>query len=316
MNNNQQPNQYEDYDEIDLREIFKTLGKWKWTIMGVTIGAMLLAGIISIFFMTPIYEATTVITAAQIKELTTTSSTNYILKEPDEFHRIDENTVTMPVASIDTGNYIQLLKSSWVLEQTIKKLKLDITPAALKGMIKAETPKVGTAIEVRVSHRDPALAQQIANTLIEELELYIKKMEKEQIDRVYQVLEKQQEAAQSELNEVLAQYIEYKFNKAANSGNTLEQSIAAQLEETKLQNAISRRNDTIDLLNAKKLELKLTRSLMESDNSIIVLSPAVEPVNPVSPNTKLNIAITGVLALMIVVFAVFLIEYLREESES
>ncbi len=315
MSNNQQPNQYEDYDEIDLREIFKTLGKWKWTIAGVTIGAMLLAGIISSFFMTPIYEATAVITAAQIKELTTTSSTNYILKEQDEFHRIDENTVTMPVASIDTGNYIQLLKSSWVLEQTIKKLKLDITPAALKGMIKAETPKVGTAIEVRVSHRDPALAQQIANTLVEELELYIKKMEKEQIDRVYQVLEKQQEAAQNEFDEILTRYSEYKIKKAASGSGSLQESINAQLEETKLQNAISRRSDAMDLLNAKKLELKLTRSFIESGDSIIVLSPAVEPVTPVSPNTKLNIAITGVLALMLTIFAVFLIEYLREESE-
>ncbi|HZK43157.1 MAG TPA: GNVR domain-containing protein, partial [Syntrophomonadaceae bacterium] len=87
------------------------------------------------------------------------------------------------------------------------------------------------------------------------------------------------------------------------------------IEEKKLQNEINRREDLIDLLNTKMLEIKITQAFMESEDNIIVLSQAYVPDNPVQPNKKLNIAIAGILGLMLSIFGVFLAEYLREGDD-
>lgn len=308
MNDNNQSNNYSDYDEIDLRDIFKALGKWKWTITGVTLGAMLLAGIISFFILTPIYEARTVITGVQLQDLSANNPTNYILKEEQEYHSIKEDTITMPITSIGSENYIELLKSPWILNKTIYKLKLDMTPGSLGSIIKAEQPEGATSIEIKVSHQDPVLATNIANTLVEQLQIRIKNVEGQQVDRIYHVLEKQQSDAQRDLDKAINKYAEFHNNSST-------ESIAGRIEATKLQNTINRRSDVLDLLNTKILELNLTRSFIENEDSITVLSQATEPEYPVKPNKKLNVAIAGVLALMLSVFGVFLIEYLREKPD-
>lgn len=309
MNDNNQPANYADYDEIDLRDIFKTLGKWKWKILGFTIGAMLLAGIYSFFFITPIYEARTVISGVQLEDLSAGNQTSYILKEEKKYHSVNENTITMPITSISADMYTELIKSPWILEQTIDKLNINMSMGQLRGMIKAELMTNTTFIEIKVSHQDPVLAQNITNTLVEQLQKYVKTIEGQQIGRVYRVMEKQQIVAQADLNEALSDFHTYQSTQS-----NLD-SIAAKVEATKLQNTIDRKSDVVDLLNSKILELKLTRSFIESEDSIIVLSPATEPGSPVKPNKKLNVAIAGVLALMISVFSVFLLEYLREDQQ-
>ncbi len=52
-------------DEIDLREIFNTLGRRKWIIIIVTTVLVMSAGVISWFFIDPIYEAKTTIAVTQ-----------------------------------------------------------------------------------------------------------------------------------------------------------------------------------------------------------------------------------------------------------
>ena len=51
---NNQPEYNYDYNEIDLRDIFKTLGKWKYTIISVTLICMFLSAIVSLFFIDPV----------------------------------------------------------------------------------------------------------------------------------------------------------------------------------------------------------------------------------------------------------------------
>lgn len=48
---------------------------------------------------------------------------------------------------------------------------------------------------------------------------------------------------------------------------------------------------------------------------ITVVRNATIPENPVSPNKKLNIAIAGILGLMLSIFLVFFIEFMKEEED-
>lgn len=314
MNQTTNNESYQDYDEIDLREVCAVLGKWKKTIIGVTLGAMLISGIISFFLLTPIYEARIVITGVQMKDLSESNQTNYIVKDESEFHRINEKTINLPVPEMELSNYLELVQSSWVLDKTIEHLQLGCTRGQLKNMIEAQQPKDQPFIEIKIKNKDPEMAAKIGNTLVDELQIYVKKVEGQQINRVYRVLEKQQAVAQADLDASLKKLAAFRV-QSANNTNTA-QSIADQVEERKLENAVNRKNDVMDLLNAKMLELKLTQSFVESEDNIVVLSPAVSPENPVKPNKTLNVAIAGILGLMCSVFGVFLAEYLRKDPDT
>ena len=60
---------------------------------------------------------------------------------------------------------MELVKSRPVLEKTISKLKLDMTPEKLAGMITTETPTDTRIMSIGVTDDDPKEAKQIADTL-------------------------------------------------------------------------------------------------------------------------------------------------------
>lgn len=303
-----------DYEEIDLRDIFKTLGKWKYTITSVTLIAMLLSGIVSFFFLTPVYETKTDLMQASSEALNgITDSPNYILKEEQDFRKIEESALNIKTPMLDLSSYNELAYSTIILKRTIDKLELDIRARELREMIKAEKPKDLANVSLTVSNTDPELAAAIANTLAEELITYINEMEQANFGKVIDTLDLQINNAQKDLDQAVDNLKEY---LASNIGsNDQSDLIKQEIEEKKLQNEINRREDLIDLLNTKMLEIKITQAFMESEDNIIVLSQAYVPDNPVQPNKKLNIAIAGILGLMLSVFGVFLVEYLREEEE-
>ena len=73
-------------------------------------------------------------------------------------------------------------------------------------------------------------------------------------------------------------------------------------------------NDTYNAFLEKYEEIRITKSSAIGDASIIIISPAVEPTNPVAPNKKMNIAIAAVFGLMLGVFIAFFIEYWKTSA--
>ena len=150
-NNNQV---YTDYEEIDLREIFNTLFKWKYTIISVTVICMLISGIISFYFIDPVYEASTVISVNQQQD--TRQATGGIEDVVQELGEI-------PQMSVEACTH--QVKSPSILQATIKELNLDYKRRQLSGMITTENPKGTNLITITVSNSDPELAASIANTI-------------------------------------------------------------------------------------------------------------------------------------------------------
>lgn len=304
---------YQD-DEIDLREVFVVLGKWKKTIIGVTIGAMLITALVSMYFIEPEYEASTVIGPLQNDALTNRTSSNYILREDTDYRRLTEDNIDEAFFNADVSKYMEMIQSSWVLEETIKKLDLDCSPEQLKGMIRTEQKdEKDPNLTIVVSYNDRVMAAKIANTLVQELQIHVRNLQAEQIDGAYRIMKKQQQIAQAELDQALKDLQTFRFEKAQQPPANSSEEISSQVEEKRLDNAVRRGNDTIDLLNAKMLGFKISRSFVESEDSIVVLSPAVAPESPVKPNKKLNVAIAAVLGLLCSIFGVFLAEYLRQD---
>jgi len=82
-----------------------------------------------------------------------------------------------------------------------------------------------------------------------------------------------------------------------------------QHRENLLKRNIDLAQQTYDAFYSKYEETRIAQSSQVGESSIVILSPAPEPLVPVAPKKALNIAIAGVLGLMLSVFAVFMKEY-------
>ncbi len=312
---NNQPEYNYDYDEIDLRDIFKTIGKWKYTIISITLICMFLSAIVSLFFIDPVYEASAMVAPASASTLANQNNISYLVTG-DDFDRItdskkisDSLDSIIKLTQVDVSRYTALLTSNHILWRTIKELDLKTTPTKLKGQIRVETSKDDGVSQVTVSHTDPGLAAQIANTLVNQTAAYLKDINDKKMNQLLGNLETQQVAAQVKAEEAFTRLKEFE------SGNVAMDTIEKEIEMKKLQNEFDRREDILNSLNSKIFEMKVVQSFTSVEDMIVMLSAATVPQNPVKPNKKINVAIAGVLGLMVAVFGVFLAEYLKNDEQ-
>ncbi|MGM0437321.1 MAG: GNVR domain-containing protein, partial [Bacillota bacterium] len=87
----------------------------------------------------------------------------------------------------------------------------------------------------------------------------------------------------------------------------------AEIKEESLAQRVKDIEKTYSMLSEKVEEARLTEAQRSSDVKFI--AEAVPPTQPLGTNLKLNVAIAGVLALMLGVFIVFFREFLKKDDE-
>lgn len=107
--------------------------------------------------------------------------------------------------------------------------------------------------------------------------------------------------------------IKVKQEKVINLQNEIEElQIEYQdkfYKEDELQQKVDIAKGTYDSFVKKFEEVKVTESAMIGEASVTVLSKAIAPEKPVAPRKALNVAIGGVLGVMVGVFTAFFTEY-------
>ncbi len=97
--------------------------------------------------------------------------------------------------------------------------------------------------------------------------------------------------------------------------NSVElESLQIELAEKQHQESILKRNinlaqQTYDAFYSKYEETRIAQSSQVGESSIMIASPAAEPSVPIAPRKMLNMAIAGVLGIMVSVFLVFMKDY-------
>lgn len=134
---------------IDLMELFSALWAKKTIIILSAVFMALVAFVGTKMFVTPKYTSVTKLFVMAKNDDTSASATYTYLQ----------------TGSMLTKDYMELVKSRPVLEKTISKLKLDVTPEELAGMITTETPTDTRIMSISVTDDDPKEAKQIADTL-------------------------------------------------------------------------------------------------------------------------------------------------------
>lgn len=140
-------------ETISLKEIFDVIMKrWKM-IVSITVGAALLAALLSYLILTPIYEANTQFIVNQTEE------------QQPENAQIDSGTIQTNVELINTYNVI--IKSKAILDEVAEELGLNDSEENLEDKIEVSSEEDSQVVTVTVKDPDAQQATAIANTTVE-----------------------------------------------------------------------------------------------------------------------------------------------------
>ena len=129
---------------IDLVDLFyRLLGNWK-LIMALALVGAILAGVITIFMITPIYQST---------------STIYVLSRKDSAINMSD----LQIGTALTNDYIKVFGMWEVHEEVISNLGLDFSYDQMEHMLTVSNPSNTRMLDISVRSPDPELCAKVAN---------------------------------------------------------------------------------------------------------------------------------------------------------
>ncbi|MEH7159001.1 YveK family protein [Neobacillus drentensis] len=137
-------------ETISLKELLETLKKRLVLIVSITVIAAIISGVVSYYFLTPIYQASTQILVNQKENKQSLYQTN---------------EVQTNLQLINTYNVI--ITSPAILDIVSKELDLNMTAAQLKEKITVGSEKDSQVVNLSVQDPDAKAAAQIANKTAE-----------------------------------------------------------------------------------------------------------------------------------------------------
>lgn len=134
-------------ETISLQELFTTLKKRLGLIIILTALAIIIAGVVSYNFLTPIYQTNTQILVNQ---------------EKSEAAALLNQNIQTDLQLINT--YSVIIKSPAILDQVSDQLALDLNADQLTNKITVSNAENSQVVNISVQDPDPAIAVDIANT--------------------------------------------------------------------------------------------------------------------------------------------------------
>lgn len=231
-------------EEISLRELIEILIKRKKIIILITVFAVLVAGILSYFILSPQYEAKMILMTSNISE---------------QFQNIEGNSdgnVTKVLdaisqyPSMNLETYRQQIKTPAVMTKTIEDLNLEdeYSIESLASKINLETVKDTDLITIKMQYTDPEKAAKIINKVGENFISVVESNAKERASKTSENIREQMEVEKKKYDEALVELKEF-LSQPRNAAE-LELELNAKLEQityfkTQL-NELSIRKDALD----------------------------------------------------------------------
>ncbi|MFD1031322.1 YveK family protein [Metaplanococcus flavidus] len=146
-------------EEISLRQIVGIIRKKMVLILILTVLAISIAAVISIYILTPTYQ---------------TSTQLLVNQEQTVDGQLTNQGIQTDLQLINT--YSNIIKSPVILTQVIEQLNLDTTAKELVGSITVNSSADSQMIDIVVEHEQPATAVLLANTTAEVFESEIQNL--------------------------------------------------------------------------------------------------------------------------------------------
>lgn len=137
-------------ETISLKEIFNVIKKRLLLILAITLGAAVIAAVVSYFVLTPTYE----------------SSSQFIVNQgpADQSAQYNVNDIRANVEIINTYN--EIIKTPAILGEVIEELDLPYSVGGLSQNISVANANNSQVVTVTVTDENPARAVEIANTTV------------------------------------------------------------------------------------------------------------------------------------------------------
>lgn len=346
MNENHNIQYYE--DEIDLRELIMALWKRKKMIISLTLVVAILAGMFSMFVLSPVYD----------------TKLNIVISMP-ETYTTRYGEYKLPITTND--QYINLITSNDVLINTIRDMDYNSEEVSVdslkkgiligKSDVKANT--VQNSFEVTVSADNPEESLKLAQTLydnyIEFMDVMTKeraisyfindfsmeiKTQENQLDGAKEILKKNEELlaatpqiiangnANLEIQTQLTTNSDYVIPVDTVNPNyiKIENDIIGNKQTINdIENTIRLNSRYLEELNKEKSALikyyetgqaeKLESSVIGVvETSVYLPSPPVAPTQKTSPSNALNTIIGAVIGGMLGIMVALFMEYWFKEE--
>ena len=134
----------QNYETIDLRELFFIIKNNIVAIIPVTVLFAVAGGMVTMFMITPMYEA---------------SATMIVNTRQDQTANVTNDQINSAKNLVDT--YAIIIKSDTVLSSVISDLNLDMTYSQLSSSVTVSAVDSTQVMQVSVQNADPALAKSI-----------------------------------------------------------------------------------------------------------------------------------------------------------
>lgn len=265
-------------DEIDLRELIEVLIRGKWIILGITIAAVLAAGIISFFVLTPSYKASTVL-------LVKTPQIPQQVSQNEPLGGLLDVISKYPAMSLET--YRAQVTNPVILRNVIEKLDLDpekYTVESLAKSVEARVLEKTDLLEISVTGSDPAELKQIADAIAGEFIKFINETSSAQIDKSLRFVEKQIAVEEAKLAEAVREYKEFlaqphsvqELEREVNSKLTTLTSFKEQLvnNQIEIDSLKQRLKEAQEQLAGTPMTLKTEKSLL-ADPGLLAMAGAM-----------------------------------------
>lgn len=250
-------------------------------------------------------------------------SSNYIKSQMEiEKKNLDEALLEYKNYLSQPKGLIELQKEVDSKTDLITKYKTDLSNAEIEERKVAASLEAANEELQKISEKivliksiaeDPLLTQYAADQDEKSTEDVLNiRLESEEINQVYMDLK-------SQVNDYGVQLSQIKAEKQAlikaieTTGNELK-TLQADLAEKQHQDSIIKQKvdfarSTYEAFLNKYEETRILKSSDIGEASIIIVSPAVEPLTPVSPRKMFNIVASAVLGLMLGIFLALFMEY-------
>ncbi|GAW94095.1 YveK family protein [Calderihabitans maritimus] len=264
--------------EIDLRDYILVLWRWKSFIIALFIVAVIAAAGGSML-MTPVYEVSATLALGTY----------------------NDPVYTNPIS------VREILTSDDTLRTVVDRLGLEVTAEempAFKNTISISEIKNTRFLEIKVLHEDPFTARAIIKEMV----------------NVFREKSLQTYEAERRLLEEHLKTLEENLRETEQSITAFKESLRKMDGDSKINDVekeVQRNNLLLYIGNAELNRINLMNAYRSAEKQLLDLQPArlVEepsiPVNPVKPRKVLNVAIAGVLSLMVGVFLAFVLEYFK-----
>lgn len=159
------------YDEVDLREYALMLWRWRGAIAGVTLGAIVVSGLLSFFVLRPVYEASVFLRTIQ--------------------------------GDLKDFSPSQIINTQYFMAAVINSMGLigEYTPRDLMSMVTIREVPNTRMTQITVEHQDASFASRLANGIAAQFEAELERASQEAVKKASGGAEQAVAKAEEELKQ-------------------------------------------------------------------------------------------------------------------